>query len=154
MAPDLHLRPRPEQAEVLWVVLGKPGDLGVPLRVRPQLFFPAGGLLLRHDAAYDHAPGLPYRLSQAVRQVPIAGFDGGEVDLRDGLGPCLGDAIGFGFEDLGQAVVRLDQASLVLRFDDGLLEPRVLLVQERAAMAMIRVRSCLASDEPWRWTYG
>lgn len=93
VAPDLHLWPCPKEAETLGVVLGEPRDVGVLLCVLLQLRLPARGLLLGDNPADDDAPRLTDGVGEGLGEVPIIGLDVGEVDLRDGLGTGLRDAV-------------------------------------------------------------
>lgn len=58
VATNLDLRLRPEEAEILGIMFGKPCDLWMLLGVSSELLLPAAGLLLGNNAANDDTTSL------------------------------------------------------------------------------------------------
>lgn len=122
MTPDLYLRLCPEQAEVLGIMLGEPGNLGVALGVVPQLGLPLSSLLFRYNAPDDDASSLFDEVCESLRESTSIFLDGLKADLRDSLGPLFSNSVDLLSKGLGETMVRLDDTLSILWADDGLLE--------------------------------
>lgn len=132
MAPNLHLRLCPKQAEVLGVMLWEASYLWVSLGVVSQFLLPGGCLFFGNNAANDKTACLAGKRSKAFRELPVIRSNVGKSDLGNNGRAMLRDAVRRDSEMLCQTAIRLDDSLLISGLYDTLFELREPLLEKRA----------------------